>query len=480
MGQLKQPDETVLARFADIVGPEHVLTEDKDIGPYQVEERQRYIGKAAAVLRPSNVQQVAGLLKIAHETQTRIVPQGGNTGLVGAQVPDESGTQVVLSLSRLNKIRNIDPDNNTITVDAGVILTEVQNVANEHDRLFPMSLGAEGSCQIGGNIGSNAGGVNVLAYGNTRDLVLGLEVVLADGRIWDGMRALRKDNTGYDLKNLFIGSEGTLGVITGAVLKLFAKPRDVQTAFVGLASVDQAIKLLHLAQAFTGGVVTSFELISQFGLEIVLEHIPNSRAPLAQNHPWYVLFNLSGGAGPDALAPLMPEFLAESMDQGLIEDATIAQNDTQRQQFWHLRENLPEAQNHAGGSIKHDISVPISEISNFLKAAENAVHKIVPGCHPLPFGHIGDGNVHYNITQPEQMDKQEFLSFWDPMNRAIYDVVRAHGGSISAEHGIGQMKRDYMPEIKSEVELDMMRGIKGLLDPDGILNPGKLLPPEER
>lgn len=468
-----------IARMANIVGAANILTDASDVLPFSTEERNKFPGLAGAVVRPSTPDEVAGIIKIAADTGTAVIPQGGNTGLVGGQVPDGSGTQVVVSLGRLNKIRAIDPASNTISVDAGVILTDVQNAADKADRLFPLSLGSEGSCQIGGNLGSNAGGINVLAYGNARDLVLGLEVVLADGRIWDGMRALRKNNTGYDLKNLFVGSEGTLGIITGAVLKLFPKPRDVQTAFIGVQSPAKAIELLHLAQGLSGDLITSFELMPRFGLEQVFKHIPNTRDPLGEIHPWYVLMVCSGGTEMGALAPVFETILTQGIENGLIDNAAIAQNQAQAKDFWRIREEMPEAQKHEGGSIKQDISIPIAAIPDFIEEGITAAQKVIPGCRPMPFGHLGDGNLHFNITQPEGMDIDTYLAVWQQMNEAIFELVHRYNGSISAEHGIGQLKRDLMPSIMSPVELEMMRGIKDLLDPGGILNPGRLLPPEK-
>lgn len=464
------------ARFEAVLGPKHVVT-GADTEPFLTDPRDLYTGAAAAVLRPGSVAEVSEILKIANETRSAIVPQGGNTGLVGAQTPDCSGTQFVLSLSRLNELRKLDAANNAIAVDAGMILADIQKAAEDADRLFPLSLGAEGSCQIGGNLSSNAGGINVLAYGTARELVLGLEVVLADGRILDAMKGLRKDNTGYDLKQMFLGAEGTLGVITGAVLKLYPRPRDAQHFFAGLNTPDDAIKLLRLVQAKSANQVTSFELISRVALDLVLGGITDTRDPLDSAHDWYVLATLSGGNAPGALKPVVEDILSEAFTRELIEDAALAQNHAQARSFWRLRETVPEAQKFAGGSIKHDVSVPVSDIPGFLDKAGKAVEKTIPGARPVPFGHIGDGNIHYNVSQPEGMDKQAFLDQWDAMSEAVHEVVVSYNGSISAEHGIGRMKRDAMATIKSDAELDIMRGLKALLDPNGILNPGKLLPP---
>ncbi len=472
----KAPDADTRARLIAAVGADHALTDPADMAPYLREWRDRYIGRAALVLRPGNRDEIAAILKIANDTGTAIVPQGGNTGLVGGQTPFESGHEVVVSMGRLNAIRDVDLLNNTITVEAGCVLANVQQAAADHERLFPLSLGAQGSCQIGGNLSSNAGGTGVLAYGNARDLVLGLEVVLPDGRIWEGLRALRKDNTGYDLKNLFIGAEGTLGIITAAVLKLFARPGDVACAFAGLASPDHAVRLLALARALSGNQVTAFEIVPRIGMEFVLKHAHGARDPLGGVHDWYVLMELSGGLGPGDMRRPCEAVLEAAFEAGLVEDAAIAESGRQRSAFWALRADLSEMQKHEGGSIKHDVSVPVSHIAAFIEEGTAAARKLVAGCRPVPFGHIGDGNIHFNISQPEDADEAEFLARWDDMNVLIHKIVLDHGGSISAEHGIGRLKRDLMREIKSPVELDTMRALKRLFDPNGILNPGKTLP----
>jgi FAD/FMN-containing dehydrogenase len=473
------PSAATLDRLATVVGERYALRRGDDMAPYLVEQRNRYFGKAAMVLRPASTEEVSRILAIATETGTAIVPQGGNTGLVGAQTPFEHGHEVVLSLGRMNRIRALDALDNTITVDSGCILTTVRAEADSVDRLFPLSLGAEGSCQIGGNLSSNAGGIGVLAYGNARNLVLGLEVVLADGRIWDGLRALRKDNTGYDLRDLFIGAEGTLGVITGAVLRLFPKPRDTATAFIAVPSPAAAVELLSLASEISGNRVTGFELMPRFGLEIVLRHVDGTRDPIADEHPWYVLMELSGGEAEGLLRTPCETILESGLERGLVIDATIAESRAQSDAFWHIRFALAEFQKFEGGSIKHDVSVPISRMPVFIEQGCAAAIDLVPGCRPLPFGHIGDGNVHFNISQPVGADTQAFLGRWEEMNDVIHSLVLSHNGSISAEHGIGRMKSHMMTAIKSPVELELMRGLKRLFDPDNILNPGKLLPPEE-
>lgn len=472
------PAPETLRRFAGIVGPDNVIRTEDEKAPYLREWRDRYAGRAAAVLRPETAEQVAQVMKTANETRTAIVPQGGNTGLVGAQIPFESGHEVVLSLGRLKRIRDVDPLDNTMTVESGCILATIQAEADKADRLFPLSLGSEGSCQIGGNLSSNAGGTGVLAYGNARDLVLGLEVVLADGRVWDGLRRLRKDNTGYDLKDMFIGAEGTLGIITGAVLRLFPRPRDTATAFIGIRAPGDAVALLSVANAISGGRVTGFEIMPRVGLEFVLRHGEGACDPLAAPHPWYVLMELSGGENAGVLRDPCERILEAGFEAGLVADAAIAESGRQGQDLWRLRTAMSEVQKHEGGSIKHDISVPVSKIAEFIERASAMVSERIPGCRPLPFGHIGDGNIHFNVSQPAGGERAAFLDRWDEINDAVHDIVLSLNGSVSAEHGIGRMKRHMMERIKDPVELSIMRSLKKTFDPNGILNPGKLLPPE--
>lgn len=466
--------DSTLQAFGAIIGARNLLTDSADMAPYLKEWRDLFTGKARAVARPSSTVQVAALLALAHETGTPIVPQGGNTGLVGGQIPVADGREIILSLGRMDKVRSIDPVSDTIIVEAGVTLSRVQDAADGADRLFPLSLASEGSCTIGGNLSTNAGGTAVLAYGNTRDLCLGLEVVLADGRIWNGLRTLRKDNTGYDLKNLFIGAEGTLGVITAASLKLFPKPRARATAFLAVDSPDQALSLLHLARAEAGQQLTTFEIMPRFGIEVVLRHAPGTRDPLAAPSPWYVLMELSS-PGADGLDATVERLLEAALDQGVISDAVLAASESQRQDLWRLREAMSEVQRFEGGSIKHDVSVPVAAVPDFLAEAIALVIKMIPGCRPLPFGHLGDGNIHFNITQPKGADKAAFLARWDEINAAVHAVVANFQGSISAEHGIGRLKRHLLPGVKDPVELALMRAIKATLDPTGILNPGAVL-----
>ena len=470
-----KPSAQLLDRFSGIVGAPNAIRDTAQMDAYLIELRHRYVGKTPLVLRPGSTQEVSDILKLAHETGTAIVPQGGNTGLVGGQIPFESGEEIVVALARMNAIRAIDPEGNTMTLDAGVILQQAQRAADQVGRLFPLSLASEGSCQIGGNLATNAGGTAMLAYGNARDMVLGLEVVLADGRIWDGLRVLRKDNTGYDLKNLFIGSEGTLGIITGAVLKLFPRPEERATAIAGLASVEDAARFFSLARHAAGGELTAFEIMPRFGIELVLKHGHQVRDPLERAHDWYVLIEISGREATGASNACLEGLLGDALEEKIVGDAALASSLAQRDDFWRLREVMPEVQGLEGGSIKHDVSVPIARVAEFINRANDLVQVMVPGARPVPFGHYGDGNIHYNVSQPVAMDKIAFLAQWDAVAAGVHEIVLDLDGSISAEHGIGRMKRDILQRIKSEVELDMMRDIKAVFDPQGILNPGKLL-----
>lgn len=464
----------LVAGLQAIVGANHVLTQAADMESFLREPRDLFKGAAVCIVRPGSTAEVAAILRLCSETSTPVVPQGGNTGLVGGQIPDASGAAIVLSLGRMQSLRELDPASNTMTVEAGMILARAQEAADRAGRLFPLSLASEGSCTIGGNLATNAGGTGVIAFGNARDLVAGLEVVLADGQILSDLSKLKKDNTGYDLKHLFIGSEGTLGIITAAVLKLFPKPRAIETAFIGLAAPRDAVALLGLAKDHAGGEITAFELIPRIGLDFVLAHAPGARDPLARIHQWYVLLELSSQSieGLDARLLALLEAGAET---GVIEDAAIAASLEQRAEFWNARELLSEVQRLEGGSIKHDISVPIADIPVFLEAAERAVTGAMPGARLVPFGHLGDGNIHCNVSQPIGADKAEFLARWDEINTIVHGIVAAHHGSISAEHGIGQLKRELLPRVKDKVAMELMRAIKQTLDPQGILNPGKVL-----
>jgi FAD/FMN-containing dehydrogenase len=464
----------MIAGFEAIVGKTHVITDAAGMEGFLREPRDLFHGNALCVVRPGSTQEVAAVLKLCHETAIPVVPQGGNTGLVGGQIPGAGGGAIVLSLTRMRRLREIDPASNTMTVEAGMVLAAAQEEASRADRLFPLSLGAEGSCTIGGNLATNAGGINVIAYGSARDLVFGLEVVLADGRILSDLSKLKKNNTGYDLKNLFIGSEGTLGIITAAVLKLFPKPRAIETAFIGLATPRAAFALLDLARDMAGGEITSFELIPRIGLDFVLAHISNAREVLSSRHAWYVLLELRSQS-KEGLADRLLAVLEAARANHIIGDAAIAASLDQRENFWKLRELIPEAQRHEGGSIKHDVSVPIADIPDFLDEVSRAVIQAIPGARLVPFGHLGDGNIHCNISQPVGAGKQAFLARWDEINAIVYKSVLVRKGSISAEHGIGQLKRDLLPQVKDKVAMELMRAIKQTLDPKGILNPGKVL-----
>jgi FAD/FMN-containing dehydrogenase len=464
----------VLDRAAAIVGAKHVVLDPAAMAPSLVEPRDLYHGRALAIVRPGSVDEVSRLLALCNATGTPLVPQGGNTGLVGGQIPDETGREIVLSLSRLDRVREIDPGSNTVTVEAGVTLAQLRDAAERAERLFPLSLASEGSCTVGGNLATNAGGTAVIAYGNTRDLALGLEVVLADGRVLAGLSKLKKDNTGYDLKNLFIGSEGTLGVITSAVLKLYPRPRAIETAFIGLPDPAAAIALLELARGAAGASVTTFELMPRIGLEFVLRHAAGTREPLAGRHAWHVLLELSSQS-ESGLAETLAGLLEAGLEKGLVEDAAIAASLDQRKAFWQLRELLSDVQSREGGSIKHDVSVPISTIPRFLAETEAALAVEAPGARLVAFGHVGDGNIHCNVSQPVGGNKAAFLARWHEINETVHGIVARLGGSISAEHGIGQLKRHLLPTVKDPVALEVMRALKRTLDPNGILNPGKVL-----
>jgi D-lactate dehydrogenase (cytochrome) len=462
----------LLARFAAIVGSKYAITDPQAQAPYLLEMRDMYRGATPLVLRPGSTAEVAAILKLANETSTAIVPQGGNTGLVGGQTPLHG--ELLLSLNRLDCIREVDPVSNTMTCEAGVTLQRAREAAAAVDRLYPQLLPSEGTCTIGGNLSTNAGGTAALAHGIARSHALGLEVVLADGRVLDDLNKLKKDNTGYDLKNLFIGAEGTLGVITAAVLRLIARPRSVETAFVGVPSPEAALELLGLATERAADGVTSFELMLRMGIELVLKHAAGCRDPLPAVHPWYLLIELSSPAR-SGLRDVLEEILAAGLERGLVADATIADSLDQTKMFWRIRELFGEVQRHEGGSIKHDVSVPVAAVPAFISEANAAVAALITGARPLPFGHLGDGNIHYNVTQPIGADKAEFLARWHEVNAAVFAVVARHRGSISAEHGIGVMKRELLPKVKDPVAYDLMRTLKRALDPKGILNPGKVL-----
>lgn len=455
-----------------IVGEAAILVEPRDIAPYLVETRGLHHGKADAVFLPRDTQQVAALMALAYQHRVPVVAIGGNTGLTGGGVPFGG---VVISLAKLNRIRAIDTVNATMSVEAGVVLHQVQEAARAAGFLFPLSLGSEGSCTIGGNISTNAGGTAVLRYGNTRDLVLGIEAVLPDGRIFSGMGGLRKDNAGYDLKHLFIGSEGTLGIVTAAVLKLYPLPKSRITAFIGATSAGKIVDLFGRLRVAVGDKLTAYEMMPRFGLTIVLNHASGTRDPLTAPHASYALIELTSPETEAPLEDLLTGVLEAALEVGEIEDAAIAASETQADDFWRLRELLSECQRFEGGSIKHDVSVPISRVADFLAETGAACEAMMPGVRVCAFGHIGDGNIHYNLSQPVGMDKQAFLAEWHHFNSLVHDAVQARGGSIAAEHGVGLIKRDELPHYKDPVALALMGSIKQALDPLNLLNPGKVV-----
>lgn len=464
----------LLARLAAVVGEKSVLADPGETFSYMQEPRGLFHGRALAVVRPSTVAQISRVLALCNESGTGVVAQGGNTGLVGGQTPDDTGRQIVLSLIRLDKIRDIDPVSDAMTVDAGVTLARAQAAAESVDRYFPLSLASEGSCTIGGNLATNAGGVHVIAYGSARDLTLGVEAVMADGRVLSGLSKLRKDNTGYDLTRLMIGSEGTLGVITAATLKLFPRPRARVTAFVGLADPGRALELLNFCKSRMGGALQAFELLPRIGVELVLKHDDLARDPFAHVFPWYALVEFAA-MEEDGFRDAVIDMLGRATAKLLVGAAAVADSLAHAADFWRLRELLSEAQKREGGSIKHDVSVAPKDVPAFIEEASRLVTTRVPGARPVAFGHMGDGNIHFNISQPVGADRAAFLALWDEVGDIVHGVVEKFGGSISAEHGIGQLKRELLRRVKDPTALEAMRAIKAALDPKGILNPGKLL-----
>ena len=464
----------LLDALREAVGAAHVLTEG-DLSKYELDWRKRYRGKALAVVRPGNAAEVATVVKLCFERSVGVVVQGGNTGLVGASVPDASGTQLLLSLTRLNHIRELDAANLTITVEAGCILQTVQEAAAAKGLLFPLSLAAEGSCTVGGNLATNAGGTQVLRFGNARELCLGLEVVTSNGELWQGLSGLRKDNTGYALRDLYVGSEGTLGVITAATLKLFPKPAASMTALAAVPTLEAAVTLLQLAQTRLGAGLTGFEVMSEVAVNLVRAEFPQLKQPLPPS-PWLVLLEQSDTESELHARSLFEGLLEQALKVELISDAAVAESMEQSNAMWHLRESIPLAQAQHGINIKHDVSVPVSLIPAFVASTDSALVQAFPGIAIVNFGHLGDGNLHYNVQPPEGGDTAAFLSSHEAaVNAMVYDAVSAHGGSISAEHGIGTLKRDALVQYKSPVAIALMRSIKAALDPAGIMNPGRLL-----
>ena len=466
--------QELLERIRALVGAKGFITDPEAMEPHLTERRQLYVGKTPVVVKPANAEQVAEIVRLCAAARVPIVPQSGNTSLCGASVPHEHGGEIVLSLQRLNQIIDVDPLNYTMTVEAGVILQNVQQAAADADRLFPLSLGAEGTCLIGGNLSTNAGGIQVLHYGNARNLVLGLEVVLPDGQIWDGLRALKKDNTGYDLKQIFMGAEGTLGIITKAVLKLFPKPKDMATAFIAVPDPRAALDVLSAAREAGEDNVTSFELLDRVGLDMVLSNMAGFADPLAQPYRWYVLTEWWSTRANSGLNEKMENFLAAMIEQGKVLDGALAQSQAQRAYFWKIREAFAHAPRMEGGTLGHDVSVPVARVPDFIAQATAKAHSMVEGVRPMAFGHLGDGNIHFNVVQPKNVERAEFLKRYPEFNRAVHDIVMALNGSISAEHGIGRLKLQDLEHYRSQTELDIMRKIKRALDPHGIMNPHKI------
>ena len=463
-----------LQKLKNTLGPKGWIEDKEIIEPYLLEERGLFRGESSLLLKPKNTEEVSKILKLCNEYNIKVVPQGGRTGLCGGTIPSENGQEIILSLERMNKIKDLNEANFTITVEAGCILNNIQNIADEKNFLFPLSLASEGSCTIGGNLSTNAGGINVLRYGMARDLVLGIEVVLANGEIWSNLTSLRKDNRGYDLKQLFIGSEGTLGIITSAVLKLFPAPRNIETALFAIPNTDAAIELLGLARNASADLLNAYELISRIGMEMVIKHIPGAKEPIKDKYEWYVLIEFSSSS-KNNLRQQMEDLFELALNKKIVLDGVIAESTQQRKDLWVLRDGLNEAQKPEGGSIKHDISVPINNVSKFIDSASKCVKKFIPSSRVVAFGHIGDGNIHFNISQPLKQDKNEFLNKWNDVNKLVFDIVESLNGSFSAEHGIGKLKRKELQTYNPKIEIDLMKSIKSTFDPNNILNPGKVL-----
>jgi FAD/FMN-containing dehydrogenase len=467
--------DPLIAGLAAIVGARHCLTEPEALAPFLTDWRNIYRGRARAAVLPGTVEDVQAIVRLACQHRVPIVPQGGNTGLSGGATADDSGNAIVLSLKRLTRVRTIDPLNNSMVAEAGCILADLQQAASSADRLFPLSLAAEGTCQIGGNLATNAGGINVLRFGNARELCLGLEIVLPDGTLVSHLDALRKDNTGYDLKQMFIGSEGTLGIITAATLKLFPKPVARATAIVALTDLDVAPSLLAHCRAGLADQLVSFELLPRFGIELGLRVVPGLSWPLDSLPDWSILIEANTSSTSFDLRTAMENTLAAALEAGEIADAAVASSEAQSLAMWRLREGIVEGQHQSGANIKHDVSVPVAKVPAFMKAGFEAVHSAWPQARLLAFGHLGDGNIHFNLVQPEDESKERFLARTEAMNRIVHDVIARFGGSISAEHGIGQLRRAELQHRKPAAELDLMRKIKRLIDPDDLMNPGKLV-----
>jgi FAD/FMN-containing dehydrogenase len=469
------PSAAFLDHLRSIVGPQGYFDQPDDVAPYIVDHRKLYRGATPLVLRPDSTAQVSAIMRACYEARIGVVPIGGNTGYCGGATPSADGSQIVLSLARMRRVRAVDPHNYTMIAEAGCVLADVQAAAAAVDRLFPLSLGSEGSCQLGGNLSTNAGGTAVLRYGMMRDLVLGLEVVLPDGRVLDALKSLRKDNTGYDLRDLFIGAEGTLGVITAAAIKLFSRPVNIVTAFVAVPDPQAAVALLSRLRSATGDLISTFELVPRIGIDLVTQHIPHTSDPFDERHEWYVLLEVGAGKHVTGLRDAMETELATAIEAGEALNAVFAENESQRDALWRLRETIPEAQRLDGASIKHDISITTTELPRFIGEGSAAILEIAPRGRIVAYGHLGDGNLHFNVNQSHDQPADEFLALAPRINRAVHDLVARYGGSFSAEHGIGQLKREELARYKDPVALEVMRSIKRTLDPHGIMNPGKVL-----
>ena len=470
------PDTDLLDTIRAIVGDRGMLTEAADTAPYSEDWRRLYQGRTSAVIRPGTTTELASVVALCASSATPVVPQGGNTSMVGGAVPNEDGSELILSTARLNRIRDLDPADMTLTIEAGVTLKAAQLAAEEQGCLLPLSISSEGTAQIGGVLATNAGGNNTVRYGNARDLVLGLEVVLPDGTIWNGLRRLRKDNTGYCLRQLFVGSEGTLGIITAAVLKLVPRPRQTAVALCGVNSPDAALSLFSRFQAHDAASINAFELMSGLGMSFVVKHIPNTTLPLESPAPFYVLVELASPRAGADLRTMLEQILEQALGDDIVNDAAIAESDAQRAAIWRLREEHSEAQKREGASVKNDVSVPVSKVPGFIRQATAACEALLPGVRVVPFGHIGDGNIHFNLEQPVGSDPAWFLAQDHVIMDAVNEVVREYDGSFSAEHGIGKLKPYMMPDWRGGAELALMQRIKAAIDPTGIMNPGKLLP----
>jgi FAD/FMN-containing dehydrogenase len=470
------PASTLLDAIRAVVGDRGLLTEPSDTAPYSEDWRRLYQGRTSAVIRPGSTQELAAVVQLCAQSGTPIVPQGGNTSMVGGAVPNEDGSELILSTARLNRIRALDPADMTLTVEAGVTLKAAQLAAAEQECLLPLSISSEGTAQIGGVLAVNAGGNNTVRYGNARDLVLGLEVVLPDGSIWNGLRRLRKDNTGYCLRQLFVGSEGTLGIITAAVLKLAPQPKEIAVALCGVASPEAALRLFTKFQAHDAASISAFELMSGLGMSFVLKHIPGAVLPLESPAAFYVLVELASPRPNAGLRAMLEEVLERALEDGTVQDAAIAESESQRAAIWKLREEHSEAQKREGASVKNDVSVPVSKVPAFIREATAACEALLPGVRVVPFGHMGDGNIHFNLEQPVGSDPAWFLAQDHAIMDVVNAVVRAYDGSFSAEHGIGRLKPYMMPDWRGGAELALMQRIKAAIDPAGLMNPGKVLP----